>query len=265
MRIPGMIRLGQFRGTRIRFGGTAPTSSFPFHSPHRYAVARRFIVSSIPRVVQAGRKEYPRLSDEKAARRYFDLLEKIEAAKSAKDYHALLHGCIASLPLVERYTKWFKKAQSGNPVQVPAIYYACRFLPITGGRGQLDNILELVEFLPEIDHYREGVQRAIASIRTVESIRAYLTKNAGTKQNQLKKALAYDDGRYLSQLVKDMEHMGQLERRKSGNTYELHTVQSQAADKPEREAVLSTKPCDPPAPPPTIPRRKQRRWWQRKS
>ena len=198
-----MIRLGQFRGTRIRFGGTAPTSSFPFHSPHRYAVARRFIVSSIPRVVQAGRKEYPRLSDEKAARRYFDLLEKIEAAKSAKDYHALLHGCIASLPLVERYTKWFKKAQSGNPVQVPAIYYACRFLPITGGRGQLDNILELVEFLPEIDHYREGVQRAIASIRTVESIRAYLTKNAGTKQNQLKKALAYDNGRYLSQLVKD--------------------------------------------------------------
>ena len=222
-------------------------------------------MSKIPRVVQAGRDAYARLSDEVVVDRYFALHHEIEEAKKRKDFRALLHGCVASLPFVERYSKWFQESASGNPVQVPAIYYACRFLPITGARGQLENILELAEFLPEISYYCKGVQRAVDSIETVNSIRTYLAQNPGTKQNQLKKALAYDDGRYLSQLVKDMEHMGQLERHKSGNTYELYLVESQAAQKVEHEISSSTETRDPPAPPPTIPKTRSHRWWQRKS
>ena len=222
-------------------------------------------MSKIPRIVQAGRDAYARLSDEVVVDRYFALYHKIEEAKKRKDFRTLLHGCVASLPFVERYSRWFQESASGNPVQVPAIYYACRFLPITGARGQLENILELAEFLPEISYYIEGVQRAIDSIETVNSIRAYLAQNPGTKQNQLKKALAYDDGRYLSQLVKDMEHMGQLERQKSGNTYELYLVKLQGAQKVEHEISSLTETRVPPASLPTIPKTRSHRWWQRKS
>lgn len=220
-------------------------------------------MASIPRVVQAGRKRYRRLSGEEVVRMYFDLYDKIKVAKSTKDFHAVLHYCVASLPLVERYAKWFQEAESRNPVQVPAIYYACRFFPITGARGQLENILELVEFLPEIGYYREGVEQAIESIETVKSIRACLTANPGTKQNQLRKALEYDDGRHLSQLVKDMELMGQLERRKSRNTYELFLVESQASDKPEHEVPSSAENHPSSEQPTTIPKKRSRRWWRR--
>ena len=176
----------------------------------------------VPKLVEAGRKAYRHLSDDAVVDMYFELHDRIKKAFSAKDFQKLLHVCIGTLPLVERYAEWFQKLNSGNPVQVPAIWYACRLLPITGAKGQLENLRELVAFLPPISYYSESVNLAIESIETVKTIRSYLKDNPGTKQNQLKKAIEYNDGRYLSQLVKDMEHMGQLERRKSGNTYALY-------------------------------------------
>jgi len=175
----------------------------------------------IPEVVEVGRREYRRLSDEEAVGLYFELLDKINKAFSRKDFHALLGHCVASFPLVERYAKWFTAIGSGSPVQVPAIYYACRFFPITGAKGQLENIRELVGFVPGLAGYGEYVELAIRSIGTASEIRCYVGEKPSTKQNQLKKALGYDDGRHLSQLVKDMEYLGLLERRRSGKTYEL--------------------------------------------
>ena len=186
-------------------------------------------MANVPFVVQAGRKQYRRLSDDQAVDLYFDLYDKIKKALTRKDFRTLMQCCVASLPLVERYVRWFKKSAPGNPVQVPSIYYACRFFPITGAKGQLQNILELVEFLPAIHDYRDCVHLAISSIEIVRSIRSHLTDNPGTKQNKLKKALGYEDGRYLSQLVKDMESLGQLERRKSGNTYELFVLDTHSS------------------------------------
>ncbi|NIA10484.1 MAG: hypothetical protein GWP10_12335 [Nitrospiraceae bacterium] len=217
----------------------------------------------VPRLVEAGRKAYRHLSDDAAVDMYFELLDRIKKAFSAKDFQKLLHFCIGTLPLVERYAKWFQKLNSGNPVQVPAIWYACRLLPITGAKGQLENIRELVTFLPPISYYSESVNLAIESIETVKTIRSYLKDNPGTKQNQLKKAIGYNDGRYLSQLVKDMEHMGQLERRKSGNTYELYLqakpVQQVSSKQPQKEKPRKVEDVSTTKAPP----KKLFSWWKR--
>jgi len=181
-------------------------------------------MDDIPRVIEAGRTAYGHLSDDDAVHLYFDLTEKIQGSFREKDFESLLHYCITCLPLVERYAVWYDRLTERGFTPSPAIYYACRFLPVTGARGQLENIRELVEFLPLLEDFRESVQLAIESIETVKTIRAYLAEHPGTKQNQLKKALDYDDGRYLSQLVKDMEYLGKIERRKSGKTYELYVV-----------------------------------------
>jgi hypothetical protein len=178
----------------------------------------------VPRVVEAGRQAYKRLSDEEAVSLYFELYNKIKETFSGKDFEALLGHCVASLPLVERYVQWFKKTGSGNPVQIPAIYYACRFFPVIGGRGQLENIRELAEFIPELGGYNEYIELAMESVEVARRIRLHLAENPGMNQNQLKEALDYDDGRRFTQLVKDMESLGQLERQRTGKTYQLFLV-----------------------------------------
>lgn len=184
-------------------------------------------MTDVPRLVAAGRKAYSRLSTDEAMQVYFDMQGKRKDAWKAKDISALLRWAMGSLPLTEKHIKHAKSMDRITKTKTENVYdesisYACRFLPQTGQRGQLENVRELVDFFPELHIYRSNVQLAFESIETIKAIRQHLITNPGTKQNTMKKALNYEDGRHLSLLIKDMEIVGHLERRKSGNTYELH-------------------------------------------
>lgn len=227
-------------------------------------------MTSIPRVVEAGRKAYGRKRNEAAVELFFDLSERIPKSVATKDYKAVIQYCIGTLPLLEQRVVYEREMakQYGNPrgeeelsVAVRAISFACRLLPIVGARGQIENLKEAVDYFSELGMYSESVQLALESIDTVQSIRIHLRTNPGTKQNQLKKAIDHDDGRHLSQLVKDMENLGQLERRKVGNTYELRLIDEDAA------SASNSSASSPPQPPiegalnQTKPKRS--RWWKR--
>ena len=223
----------------------------------------------VPRLVEAGRKAYSHLSIDDAMGLWSDFYNKRQAAWKAKDINDLLRWSMGALPLTERYLEHIANIDkiTGDRTEdsyCKSIYYACRFLPHIGARGQLENVRELVDFFPQLRLYRESVELAFQSIETIKAIRAYLKDNPGTKQNRIKKALNYEDGRHLSLLIKDMETMGQLERRKSGNTYELYlqakpvpqasSKQSQKEKPRKVEDVPITK-----APP----KKKLFSWWKR--
>ena len=228
-------------------------------------------MSNVPRVVEAGRKAYGRHCNDAAIDLFFDISEKIPKAVAAKDYAAVIQYCIGTMPLLEQrvlHERGMAK-RYGNPrgedeltVAVRAISFACRLLPVTGARGQLLNLKEAVGFFPELNMYCEAVQLALDSIDTVEEIRAYLRANPGTKQSKLKKALSYDDGRHLSQLVKDMENLGQLERQKRDSTHELCIVESGEASATEpSDSSLRQQPTKGIP----VPKGEKRiRWWKRR-
>ena len=220
-------------------------------------------MADVPRLVEAGRKAYSHLSIDDAMSLWSDFYNKRQAAWKAKDINDLLHWSMGALPLTERYLEHVANidnitGDTTEDIYSYSIYYACRFLPLTGARGQLENIRELVDFFPQLRLYQESVELAFQSIETIKAIRAYLKDNPGTKQNRIKKALNYENGRHLSLLIKDMETMGQLERRKSGNTYELYlqasSKQSQKGKPRKVEDVHTIK-----APP----KKKLFSWWKR--
>ena len=223
----------------------------------------------VPRLVEAGRKAYSHLSIDDAMSLYFDLKNKRQAAWKARDINALLRWSMGSLSLTERRLECDANMDkiTGDATEdsyIDSIYYACRFLPHIAARGQLENVRELVEFFSQLRSYRETVKLAFQSIETVKAIRAHLKDNPGTKQNRMKKTLNYEDGRHLSLLIKDMETMGQIERRKSGNTYELYLqeklVQKPLPKQPPKEKTRKVE--DVPAIK-TLPKKKLLSWWKR--
>lgn len=223
----------------------------------------------VPRLVEAGRKAYSHLSIDDAMDLYFDLLDKRQAAWKAKDINAILRWSMGILPLTERNLEQTANmdkitGETTEDSYIDSIYYACRFLPHIAARGQLENVRELVEFFPQLRSYRETVEVAFQSIETIKAIRAHLEDNPGTKQNRMKKALNYEDGRHLSLLLKDMETMGQLERRKSGNTYELY-LQEKLVQKPPPKQPSKEKPRKVEVVPTIkiLPKKKLFSWWKR--
>ena len=98
-------------------------------------------MTGVPRLVEAGRKAYSHLSIDDAMRLDFDLSEKRDAAWKAKDIDDLLRWSMGSLPLTEKRLKHVASidkitGEKTKDVYSQSIYYACRFLPHTGARGQ---------------------------------------------------------------------------------------------------------------------------------
>jgi len=170
-----------------------------------------------------------------------------------------------ALCLLEPFIKYEKKEYGQVPPVIPAIPEAIYFHAINGARGQLKNIQDIVEFFPELEDYQFTVEQGFVMLDVAARIRKHVGGNPGCHQNKLKKVLEFDDGRLLSRVIHYMEVAGQLERKKSGKTYELYVK--------ETKKISSTQPPKPSSPEkPTketieyhLERpEKKRRWWQRR-
>jgi hypothetical protein len=180
-------------------------------------------MSDLPRLVQIARSQYHGVQGEKISHMYYDLLDKIQKSFRKKDVRSLLNYCSLSLPLLELFVNYWKKQPGGFGIQsIPAIELGCRFFAITGARGQLLNIQALVDYVAELRSWEEVVDNAFGMLNVANTIREHVAANPGFKQNKLKSALGYPNARELSYIVRDMQDAGILERKKSGNTYELY-------------------------------------------
>lgn len=218
-------------------------------------------MSDVPAIIQAYRKQNKGVSDAEGNDRYYDCLEKLQ--KSKRDARSRLQYATMCLSFLEPFIKCQKKEFGEVPPVIPAIGEATIFHAINGARGQLENILELVKFFPEIDYYIPVVEEGFMMLELAASIRKHLNESPGALQNKLKKPLEFDDGRLISRVVHYMELAGQLERQKSGKTYKLYLRETKKAP-----------PVQPRKPPRSEKRReaaeyhierseKKRRWWRR--
>jgi len=178
------------------------------------------VMAEIPAIVRAYRKQNEGVSDAEGTNRYFDCLEKLQRSK--RDARSRLQYAMMCLSFLEPFIKDAKKEFGEVPPVIPAIYEATIFQAINGARGQLENILELVKFFPEIDDYIPAVEEGFVMLELAAKIRKHLSKSPGAQQNKLKKPLGFNDGRLISRVVHYMEVAGQLERKKNGKTYELY-------------------------------------------
>jgi len=218
-------------------------------------------VSDVPAVVEAYRKGHKGVPLEELVSAYFDSLEKLQASK--KDAAARLRYAMMCLSFLEPLIRYSKKEGGKVPPVIPAIPEATIFHAINGARGQLQNILDLVKFFPEVHDYIPTVEEGFVILELASKIRKLLQEKPGAIQNKLKRTLEFDDGRLISRVVHYMEISGQLKRKKSGNTYELYlqpageapsqdTTESSEGDHPCRETQYGPER-----------RGKKRRWWQR--
>ena len=134
----------------------------------------------------------------------------------------MLGYCQISISLLEPLIEQTKKEFGTFDIKsIPAIEFGSTFWAVYGAEGQLLNLKEVVECLPELEPWKENIDKAFAMKALASRIYQHVRNNEGCLQKELKKALSVEDGRLVSNVVYYMELVGKLERKKTGNTYSL--------------------------------------------
>ena len=104
---------------------------------------------------------------------------------------------------------------------IPAIETGSIFWAVYGAERQLLKLKEVVEYFPDLEPWKEIVDKAFVIKILAAKIYQYVRDNKGCLQKGLKKALGVENGRLISNIIHYMELVGKIERRKRGNTYSL--------------------------------------------
>lgn len=173
-------------------------------------------------LIEKFREAHKGVSPKKLVDAYFELLNKIEEYKREKDFNNMLMHCQMSVSLLEPLIEQTKKEFGTFDIKsIPAIEIGSTFWAIYGAEGQLLNLKEVVEYFPEIEPWKETIEKAFTMKELASRIYRYVRENKGCLQKELKKALGVEEGRLVSNVVYYMELVGKLERKKVGNTYSL--------------------------------------------
>ncbi len=154
---------------------------------------------------------------------YFSFLDKIREHKKDKDYKEMLMHCQLSLSLIEPFIEYEKKEHGSFDISsIPAIEEASVFYGVYGSVGQLKNLKELVENIPELKPWEATVERGFLIAEITSKLYKYVKDNPGRLQREMKNYLGYDDGKLISIVAYYLERIGKIKREKAGNTYKLY-------------------------------------------
>jgi hypothetical protein len=168
------------------------------------------------------REAHKGVPTEKLVGNYFELLSKIEESKKEKDFNKVLMYCQMSISLIEPLIEQTKKEFGRFDIKsIPAIELGATFWAICGAEGQLFNLKEVVEYFPELESWKETIEKAFTMKDLSFKIYSYVKDNEGCLQKDLKKVFGVEDGRLISYIIYYMELGGKLERKQTGNTYAL--------------------------------------------
>jgi hypothetical protein len=175
-----------------------------------------------PRALLVYREQNGSISDEEGTRRYFAHLEQLMASKH--DAALRLRNAMACLSYIEPFVRYMKSLPGDSvPPTIPAIPEALAFHAINGARGQIENIREIIEFLPDLQPYLFGVEESLKMLALAASVREHLAEQPGTLQKDFKKAIGATDGRLLSRVLHYMEVARQIERKPHERTWALYS------------------------------------------
>ncbi|MCK5268685.1 MAG: hypothetical protein KAR07_10965, partial [Spirochaetes bacterium] len=104
---------------------------------------------------------------------------------------------------------------------IPAIEDACIYYAIKNEIGQLKNIQEIVNAIPELKPWKEDVKRSFLINEISIKILNAVKNKPKTLQNKIKNEIDISDGRLVSNVIHYLENVNKIKRNKTGNTYEI--------------------------------------------
>jgi hypothetical protein len=153
---------------------------------------------------------------------YFDLMERMERARSQKRYYQALDSALEAtkwLPqlvkdTIEEFGQWDIR-------RLPPLEYACHYLAVLRRRDDLHRIETLLKSVPELSEWLNEVDLALRQADLMDRVESFLLESPGFIQAKLGKALGVD-GREVSSLMYYAEQLGLVRRDKEGQSYRLH-------------------------------------------
>ena len=100
---------------------------------------------------------------------------------------------------------------------IPAIEMGLKFIPFTGAKGQLQNLVDLINYFPELEFYTDDINRAFDRLKIIPEInKALKAKPEGLFQIELAKEMNIS-GRIMAGITYDMEKAKMIDRSKINN------------------------------------------------
>ncbi len=171
---------------------------------------------------------------------YFELMGRLQVAYSNGDFEAARQVVQATLPQLRKFVKR-STAEYGtfDIASIPVLETGGRVLAILEDRETLELMAKEVRQLATLHPWRDTVERHLADVEVVHSIRGAVGEQPGLLQNRLKLNLGLDDGRHLALIVGLLDKCGRLRRTRFKKTYAL-TLPGQPLPVDRRDAVGGT-------------------------
>lgn len=181
-------------------------------------------------------------------RRYFDLMQDLEGAKSRGDFDRAVASASSSVELLPQFVEAWKDEQhrvSGEArfdiATIPAIDTLCQLGPARGEADLLrqarNYLAPIAELAPWVDKLDQAIEDAAGAVEVVKR----LADDPGVRQAGLAKKLGLDGHRVRSTLYW-MERDGEIVRVKDGKTHRLYLPMDAPEPKPSVEPSPTTAP-----------------------
>ncbi len=194
--------------------GTSEPSSTKLPEPERTRSRQQARVDPQPLTARVADLSLP-------GNRYFTELEKLTSSVTAKDYPAAAAAARASLPLLRCWLEDKRGDGERLDISIPALSQGGTMMAIVGDKDGLSELRELVRAFEYLKDYRGEAEDHFRDLELFDQIRGVVRAKPGVLQNRMKTELGIDDGRNASRLVSYLEKSGEIQRAKSGKTYEL--------------------------------------------
>jgi hypothetical protein len=144
---------------------------------------------------------------------YYEFMQAIEEKYKNNDISEMLLNCQLSYSCIEPLIELTKLEWGVFDIkEIPAIEKGLRFLPIISAKGQLQNLVDFINYFPELEMYRDQIEGAFGRLDIVQKINKELALTTeGYKQTELAKKINVD-GRTLSFITYDMEKAKLIEK-----------------------------------------------------
>jgi len=175
-----------------------------------------------PEVIKWIRKVYKNKTDEEITETYYHLLNLAIGAKARGDYKKLVEYYQTMYGLIEilvRYTK--KKYGEFDITGIPVIEEGSFFFGLFGLSGQLVNLKEIVDYIPELKTWKKYIDEGFKVLELTPKIIKAIEKHPGTFQTKIKEIVSESDGRLIARILYYLEKMGRIKRVKEGKTYKV--------------------------------------------
>ena len=179
-----------------------------------------------PRLVAELRAKHQDQSLSKLTDLYYSLLTKIQEEKKNRDFKKMSMYAQMSLGLIEPLILRSRIVDGSFDLgSIPALEEPLPYYAINGYGGEIQNIEEIVEFLPELSPWKEAVNEAKETASLASRLLKTINDSPGTLQKDIKKLVNVEDGKKVANVLYYMELYEKIRKEKSGNTNQLFVAQ----------------------------------------